>query len=78
MHDPLPPVGRQIDLLMAGHILQRARRWLLHEAEAQFDADDAAALLVAVEYRDPIAILVDVGDLPVDHLDEDQVARQDP
>src|SRR6516165_888537 len=49
---------------------------IFHEAEAQFDANDAAAIPVAGENGDAVAVFVDVGDLRMSHLDKDQVARK--
>ena len=46
MDDPLRGIGRQVDLLVARKIGEAALDIrLLHEAEAQFDADHAAAIL---------------------------------
>ena len=70
-------MSRQVDLVIPRHILKVALDVrLLHEAEAQLHADDAAAFLVAVEYNDVIAILVDVGNLRVDDFDKDEVAPE--
>ena len=64
VHDPLPPIGWQIDLLVPGHLFQQPLHVrLLHEAEAYFDGDDAAAVLIAIEHGHPIAIIPDIGDL---------------
>ena len=77
--DPLAPVGGQVDLLVAGHLFQHTLDIrLLHEAELQLHADDAAAVAVAVEDGDPVAVVMDIGDLAVGDFDEDQVAGQDP
>ena len=40
------------------------------------NADDAAAILVAVEDGHVIAIFVDIGDFGVNHFDENEVARK--
>ena len=43
MNDPLVRVGRQVDLVMAGELLERALDVrLLEEAEGELDADDVA------------------------------------
>ena len=49
---------------------------LLHEAKAQFDANDTAAVLVVVEDGHVITVFMDIGDFGVAHFDEDQVARK--
>ena len=77
MDDPLPRMGRQVDLLMLRHLREIPLNVrVLHEAKAQLNADDAAAILVSVEDGHVIAAFVDIGDFGVDHFDEDQVARQ--
>ena len=76
--DPLARVARQVDLLVAGEVLERALDVrLLEKAEGELDADDVALLRVAVEHGHLIAAAVDIGRLLVRDLDEDEVARQD-
>ena len=54
--DPLVRVGRQVDLLMAREVLERALDIrLLEKAEGELDANDAAPLLVTIEHSDLIA-----------------------
>ena len=57
MHDPLTPVGRQIDLLVPRHIFEQTLDIrLFHEAETELDGDDAAAIVVAIEHGHAIAV----------------------
>ena len=78
MHHPLPRMGRQIDLVMPRQFLKVAFDVrLLHEAEAQLNADHATAFFVAVKYDDAIAILVNIGDLRVDDLNQNEVSWKD-
>ena len=78
MHDPLTPVNRQIDFVVARHIFQQPLDvWFLHKTEAHLDSDNAASSWPAVKHGHPIAIVPDVGDLWVRNFDEDEVMRQD-
>jgi len=75
--DPLPGMRRKVDLLMPRHGFEIALDvGFFHETEPQLDADDAAAILVAFEHRDVVAVFVNVGDFGVRDLDQDQVARK--
>src|SRR5579871_6138874 len=56
VNDPLPRMRGQVDLPMPGEALEIALDIrFFHEAETQLDADDAAAVLVAVEHGDVVA-----------------------
>ena len=78
MHDPLPSIGRQVDLIVSCHLLQEPLEVrLLHEPEAYFDSDDAAALMIPIEYGYSIAIIPHVGHFAMGYFDKDQVSRQD-
>src|SRR5208283_3108611 len=77
MHDPFVRVRGQIDLMVPRHVGEITLDiGLLHEAEAQFDADHAAAAPVAVEDRHVVAVVMDIRDLGMHHLDNDEVARK--
>ena len=77
MDDPLTGMRRQVDLLVPRHGFEIALDvGFFHEAEPQLDTDHAAAILVALEHRDVIAVFVNVGDFGVRDLDQDQVARK--
>ncbi len=78
MDDPLAGIPRQVDLSVPRQILEtQFDIRLFHEAKPQFDADDAAAIRIAVEHGHVIAMVVDLWDLGVNHLDENEIARED-
>ena len=75
MDDPLAGIPRQVDLPVPRQIFEtQLDIRLFHEAEPQFDADDAAAILIAVEDGHVIAMVMDIGNLGVNHLDENEIA----
>src|ERR1700739_2886343 len=78
VHHPLPRMSRQVDLVVRCHMCKVALDVrLFHEAEAQLHADDAATLLVAVEYNAATTVIVNVRNLRVDYLNENEVTRKD-
>ena len=79
VNDPLPGIGGQIDFVMPREILEPLLDVrLFHESEPQLDANDAAAVLVAVEDGHVIAIFEDIGDFGMRDFDEDEMSRQQP
>jgi hypothetical protein len=78
VHHPLAAVGRQIDLFVPRHFFQKALDIrFFHEAEADFHGNNAATAMIAVEDRDAITVVPDVGHLAMRDFDEDEIARQD-
>lgn len=62
MHDSLARMGRQVDLLAPRRVLEITLNVrLLHKAETQLYADDAAAVLVALEDGHVVAVVVDIS-----------------